>query len=114
MNLGRHYTALAVKDIVASKEFYEKLGFVADPTCGGVEQNWLMMNNGDIMIGLYQGMFPKNALTFNPADARAIHAELAAQGVQFTMAANIESASGPCHFALTDPDGNPVLVDQHF
>jgi catechol 2,3-dioxygenase-like lactoylglutathione lyase family enzyme len=114
MNLGKHYIALAVSDINASKEFYERLGFQAVPDCGGIEQRWLMMNNGDIMVGLYQGMFPRNTLTFNPTDARAIHRDLTAAGTTFVTAANIEKESGPCHFLLTDPDGNPILIDQHF
>ena len=114
MDLGRHYMALTVQDIAASKEFYEKLGFTADPSCGGIEQRWLIMVNGNSVIGLYQGMFPKNILTFNPTDARSIHRELSEKGVTFDMASGIENESGPCHFALTDPDGNPVLVDQHF
>ncbi len=114
MNLGNHYIALTVNDIAASKEFYEKLGFTADPNCGGVEQNWLIMTNENKVIGLYHGMFPKNIITFNPTDARAIYRELQEKGVTFDMAENIEKESGPCHFALTDPDGNPVLVDQHY
>lgn len=114
MDLGNHYIALAVADIARSREFYEKLGFTADPNCGGVEHRWMMMMNGRIMIGLYQGMFPKNMLTFNPADARAIHGELVAAGMTFGTVAGIENESGPCHFIVNDPDGNPVLVDQHF
>lgn len=114
MNLGKHYIALAVNDIVASKEFYEKLGFTIDPGCGDIKQRWIMMNNGDIMIGLYQGMFPKNIITFNPTDARTLHKNLQDKGVKFDMVQDIEKESGPCSFALTDPDGNPVLVDQHF
>jgi predicted lactoylglutathione lyase len=114
MTLGNYYIALAVGDIAASKEFYEKLGFAADPNCGGIEQRWLMMSNGSCMIGLYQGMFPKNTITFNPADARSIHSDLEQGGVTVQMAANIEKESGPCHFMVIDPDGNPVLVDQHF
>ena len=114
MNLGKHYIALAVSDIVASKEFYEKFGFTADPSCGGIQQRWIMMNNGSTMIGLYQGMFPKNIITFNPTDARPIYKDLEERGIEFNMVQGMENESGPCSFVLTDPDGNPVLVDQHF
>jgi len=116
MNLGKYYLALNVSDIAASKEFYEKLGYTADPNCGGVEQRWMIMTTPghESVIGLYQGMFPKNTITFNPTDARALHKELEGNGMSFVTAAGIENESGPCHFMLTDPDGNPVLVDQHF
>lgn len=114
MNLGRQYIALAVKDIVASKEFYEKLGFTVDPGCGGIAQRWIMMTNADAIIGLYQGMFPKNIITFTPTDARSIHRDLAEKGVTFIAEQGMERESGPCHFVMNDPDGNPVMVDQHF
>ena len=114
MNLGKYYMALAVSDIAVSKEFYEKLGFTADPNCGGIEHRWMIMSNGEAMIGLYQGMFPTNTVTFNPADARPMYHALKEAGVEFVTAANIEKESGPCHFAFLDPDGTPVLVDQHF
>jgi hypothetical protein len=113
MSLGKHYIALAVNDIVVSKEFYEKLGFTVDPKCGDVASKWIMMHNGEAMIGLYEKMFEKNTLTFNPTDARTIYAELQESGIIFKTSANIEKESGPCHFVVTDPDGNPVLVDQH-
>lgn len=114
MDLGRHHIALTVNDIVASKEFYEKLGFRAEPDYGGVEQGWLIMTNANAIIGLYKGMFPKNIITFNPTDARSIHRELTEKGVTFETVEGIEKESGPCHFIMNDPDGNPVLLDQHF
>lgn len=116
MNLGKYYLAIAVSDIAASKEFYENLGFTADPNCGGVEERWMILTNDDrqAVLGLYQGMFPKNTITFNPTDARSIYKELEGKGMSFAAAGNIEKESGPCHFMLIDPDGNPVLVDQHF
>ena len=112
MELGTHYIALAVKDIKASKEFYEKLGFTADERWGGIEEKWIMMNNGNAKIGLFQGMFPKNVLTFNPTDARTIYQDLKKQDIEIAMEMHMNEDSGPCHFSVVDPDGNPVLFDQ--
>ena len=122
MELGAFSISLAVKDIAASKEFYEKLGFEA--TGGNIEQNWLILKNGTHVIGLFQGMFDKNILTFNPGwnnnaeevnpftDVREIQRALQAQGVELGEQAD-ESGSGPAHITMTDPDGNPILIDQH-
>jgi len=113
MHLGTHYIALAVKDIKRSKAFYEKLGFEADSRRGGVEEKWLVMINGDIKIGLFQDMFPRNVLTFNPPDARALHERLEMEdGIEIAQAANMDRESGPCHFSIIDADGNPILFDQ--
>ena len=122
MQLGAFSVSLAVKDLKASKAFYEKLGFTA---FAGVEaKNWLIMKNGDHIVGLFQGMFPKNVLTFNPGwdqnatklgsftDVRELQKTLRAAGVEFVTQAD-ESTSGPASFMVMDPDGNPVLVDQH-
>lgn len=122
MKLGAFSISLAVKDIKASKAFYEKLGFT---DLGGVlGQNWLIMTNGSAVIGLFQGMFDSNILTFNPGwgqdakpvdpfdDVRAIRAELIARGIAIEPTEG-ESPSGATHFVLTDPDGNQILVDQH-
>jgi lactoylglutathione lyase len=122
MELGAFSLSLAVKDIHASKAFYEKLGFT---TLGGViDQNWIILKNGPHVIGLFQGMFDKNMLTFNPGwnqdaknvepftDVRELQRRLKAQGVTFVTEAD-ESTTGPASFILTDPDGTPVLVDQH-
>lgn len=122
MNLGAFSVSLAVKDIRASKAFYEKLGFKA---FGGDEaQNWLILRNGDHVIGLFQGMFEKNILTFNPGwgqdakklssftDIRQLQRQLKAQGVPFQTQAD-ESTAGPASFVVHDPDGNPILFDQH-
>ncbi|NUQ11896.1 MAG: VOC family protein [Gemmatimonadaceae bacterium] len=122
MQLGAFSVSLAVKDINASRAFYEKLGF---RTMGGdVAQNWCILKNGDTIIGLFQGMFEKNILTFNPGwdgnaqklesftDVRELQRQLRAQGVEFVTAAD-ESTAGPAHFIIADPDGNPILVDQH-
>jgi len=122
MDLGNFSVSLAVKDIEASRLFYEKLGFKV--FMGDQSQNWLIMKNSDHVIGLFQGMFDKNILTFNPGwdhnaeklasftDVRDLQRQLKAQGVQLQQEAD-ESTTGPASFIVTDPDGNPILVDQH-
>ncbi len=110
MDLGVFSVSLAVKDLAASRAFYEKLGFsVID---GKAEENWLILKNGDAKIGLFQGMFDHNILTFNPTDARGIQKQLKAQGLTIMLEAD-ESSTGPAHLTLVDPDGNPILIDQH-
>jgi lactoylglutathione lyase len=110
MDLGIFSVSLTVKDIAASRAFYEKLGFeVID---GNQEQLWLILRNGKINIGLFQGMFDRNMLTFNPVDVRAIQKHLKAQGVKLDVEAD-ENTTGPAHATLQDPDGNPILFDQH-
>ncbi len=122
MDLGAFSISLAVKDLEASRSFYEKLGFKA--FAGDASQNWLIMKNGAHVIGLFQGMFDKNILTFNPGwdqaaqplesftDVRELQRRLKEQGVQLAAEAD-ESTQGPAYFMAIDPDGNPVLVDQH-
>ena len=122
MELGNFSISLAVKDIAASKNFYEKFGFTV--FMGNAAQNWLIMKNGDRVIGLFQGMFEKNMLTFNPGwdsdasklesftDVRELQRQLKASGVQLQTEAD-ESTTGPASFVAVDPDGNPILVDQH-
>jgi predicted enzyme related to lactoylglutathione lyase len=122
MELGAFSISLAVKDIKASKTFYEKLGF--KEVMGDISQNWLILRNGEHTIGLFQGMFDKNSMTFNPGwdsknqtldhftDVRELQKQLKKQGVQLIAEAD-ESTTGPASFMLTDPDGNPILVDQH-
>jgi len=122
MNLGAFSISLAVKDIQASKAFYEKFGFKVFG--GDITQNWLILKNGDHIIGLFQGMFDKNILTFNPGwdqnaqkldtytDVRELQRQLKAQGVELVSEAD-ENTTGPASFMAIDPDGNPVLVDQH-
>ena len=122
MDLGAFSISLAVKDLQASKVFYEKLGF---SVFGGDEsQNWLIMKNADHVVGLFQGMFEKNILTFNPgwdqaaepletfADVRTLQKELRAAGIRFETEAD-ETSAGPASFVILDPDGNAILVDQH-
>jgi catechol 2,3-dioxygenase-like lactoylglutathione lyase family enzyme len=122
MELGAFSTSLAVKDLAVSREFYEKLGF--EVVGGNAEQNWLILKNEGIVIGLFQGMFEKNVLTFNPGwdqvgnelgeftDVREIQRELKKSGVALDSEVD-ESSSGPATLMLTDPDGNPILIDQH-
>jgi len=122
MELGTFSISLAVKDIEASRRFYEKFGFKV--FAGKASQNWLILKNGDHAIGLFQGMFEKNILTFNPGwdsnaqklasftDVRELQRQLKAQGVQLQPQAD-ESTTGPASFVAVDPDGNPILVDQH-
>jgi len=122
MNLGAFSISLAVKDLEASRRFYDKFGFRV--FAGNAAQNWLILKNGSHVIGLFQGMFEKNILTFNPGwdqnaqqlasftDIRDLQRQLKAQGVQLQTVAD-ESTTGPASFVAIDPDGNPVLVDQH-
>ena len=122
MKLGAFSISLAVKNIEASKAFYEKFGFKVFG--GNASQNWLILKNGDHVIGLFKGMFEKNMLTFNPGwdsnanklgaftDVRDLQRQLKAEGVQLMTEAD-ETTTGPASFMAIDPDGNPILVDQH-
>jgi len=122
MDLGNFSISLAVKDLEASRSFYERFGFKVFG--GDAAQNWLIMKNGDHVIGLFQGMFEKNILTFNPGwdsnarqletftDVRELQRQLKAQGVVLATEAD-EATTGPASFMVMDPDGNPILVDQH-
>ena len=122
MELGAFSISLAVKDIAASRAFYESLGFSVFG--GNQDERWLIMRNGATLVGLFQGMFEKNMMTFNPGwdsdaqplpafdDVRDIQRHLLAQGVTLEAQAD-EATSGPAHIMLTDPDGNPILIDQH-
>ncbi len=122
LRLGHFSVSLAVKDLAASREFYEKLGFRV--IGGNAAHNWLILQNDTATIGLFQGMFQSNILTFNPGwdrdantlpdfdDVREIQRRLKARGVAFATEAD-ESTTGPASFVIVDPDGNPILVDQH-
>ncbi|GMV28291.1 MAG: hypothetical protein AMXMBFR59_04160 [Rhodanobacteraceae bacterium] len=122
MLLGAFSISLTVKDIAVSRAFYENLGFTVFG--GNQEQRWLIMKSGTTLIGLFQGMFEKNMLTFNPGwdsdakeipgfeDVRSIQAALKALGVTLDKEADA-SKKGPAYITLTDPDGNPILIDQH-
>lgn len=121
MQLGAFSVSLAVKDLAASKAFYETLGF---SPLGGNAKNWIILKNGDTVIGLFQGMFEKNILTFNPGwdsnaqnlasftDVRELQRQLKAKGVKLLTEAD-EKTTGPASFMAVDPDGNQILVDQH-
>lgn len=120
--IGRFLVSLNVRDIHASKDFYEKLGF--EQFGGDIEQNWLVMKNGSTVIGLFQGMFEQNILTFNPGwdenaqnlhdfmDIRDIQKTLKADDVKFLSEAD-ETSEGPASLTIEDPDGNTILLDQH-
>ncbi len=122
MELGNFSVSLTVKDIKASKAFYEKLDF--KEVGGKLEENWIVLQNGDAKIGLFQGMFDKNIMTFNPGwtkdketlkdfqDVRELQRTLKARGLTMAPAAD-ETTEGPAHFMVTDPDGNTLLFDQH-
>ena len=122
MELGAFSISLAVKDLEVSKSFYEKFGFGV--IGGDIAQNWLILKNKDHVIGLFQGMFEKNILTFNPGwdqngntleshiDVRDLQKTLKEKGMKFDAEAD-EKTSGPASFVVTDPDGNPIMVDQH-
>jgi catechol 2,3-dioxygenase-like lactoylglutathione lyase family enzyme len=111
IDLGTFSLSLNVKDIEKSYDFYKKLGFKSID--GAVEQKWLVLKNGTTKIGLFQGMFTKNMITFNPEDARTLHKELQSQEVNINFSSGLDSQKGPASFSITDPDGNPVLIDQH-
>ena len=122
MDLGSFSVSLAVKDLSISQTFYEKLGF--EVFGGDASQGWLIMKSPSCVIGLFQGMFEKNILTFNPGwdssaqpldtftDVREIQEKLKTDGIEFASEAD-ETTTGPASFVILDPDGNPILVDQH-
>jgi catechol-2,3-dioxygenase len=122
MKLGAFSVSLSVKDIYASKEFYETLGF--EVFAGQIERNYLIMKNGDTLVGLFQGMFENNILTFNPGwdsnatklekfdDIREIQKNLKEKGINLESEAD-ENTNGPASITLIDPDGNAILIDQH-
>ncbi len=122
MDLGAFSISLAVQDLTASREFYERFGFAV--AGGDAAQNWLILRNGDHTIGLFQGMFERNILTFNPGwdkhagtldeftDVRDLQKQLQESGVELQTEADVDT-TGPASFVVVDPDGNPILVDQH-
>ena len=122
MQLGTFSVSLNVKDIQTSKSFYEDLGF--EVFGGDISENWIIMRNGNCTIGLFQGMFEKNTLTFNPgwdenateidsfSDVRDLQRQLKAKGIKIETEVD-ENSSGPAFFTIVDPDGNPILIDQH-
>lgn len=123
MELGAFSISLTVSDLAASQAFYEKLGFTV--TGGDAEEGWLILVNEPAVIGLFHGMFDRNVLTFNPGlvlgeeqpeeftDVRQIQDALEAAGLELGERVDPENGEGPAHITLTDPDGNPILIDQH-
>src|SRR5262245_12220002 len=121
MILGAFSISLAVKDLAVSRDFYEKLGF--EVVGGSADENYLILRNGEAIVGIFQGMFEKNILTFNPGlttrlenlaefdDVRDIQAALRAAGLSLIDTAD-PASTGPAHITLEDPDGNPILIDQ--
>ena len=122
MQLGAFSISLSVKDIHASLAFYEKLGFTKKG--GNIDQKWIVLKNGNAVIGLFEGMFERNMLTFSPGwdgnaqavnpfdDVRSIQKQLKSSGLTLTAEAD-ENSTGPAYITLTDPDGNPILIEQH-
>jgi catechol 2,3-dioxygenase-like lactoylglutathione lyase family enzyme len=122
MQLGNFSVSLTVENLEASRAFYQKLGF--EVVGGDASKNWLVLRNGSTKIGLFQGMFERNMLTFNPGwdverntlsaftDVRELQKRLRTQGIEPVETAD-ESTTGPAHFMVIDPDGNPILIDQH-
>lgn len=122
MNLGAFSMSLTVSDLGESRAFYEKLGF---EQAGGDNEHYLIMSNGLTVLGLFQGMFDKNILTFNPGmvlggdqpedftDVREIEAKLIEAGLELGDRTSEDTPEGPAHITLIDPDGNPILIDQH-
>ncbi len=113
MELGTNYLSLKVKDIVASYKFYRTLGFEPVEDGGSLDDKWIVMANGSNKIGLFEGMLTKNTLTFNPKDARMIHKKIEDK-LNVTTSSGIDAEAGPCYFMIKDPDGNPLLFDQHY
>ena len=122
MNLGQFSVSLAVKDILASLEFYRKFGFevidgghahMDDAFADTDTHKWRILKNDSAAIGLFQGMFEGNILTFNPEDLRPIQESLKDDGLEFVSEADMDT-TGPCSAVLTDPDGNTILLDQHY
>lgn len=112
-SLGNYSISLAVKDLHKSVVFYQKLGFSAVEGLGGLEKNWVILNNGQQKIGLFKGMFPENTITFNPLDARYVYQKLKDQSIPAQVIFGMDKPSGPASFSVNDPDGNPILIDQH-
>lgn len=108
MDLGPFSLSLAVADLAAARAFYGRLGFTR---VDGDDTTWLMLAAGATKLGVFQGMFDRNTLTFNPPDVRAVQRALKATGATFALEAE-DATTGPAHAMLVDPDGNPVLLDQ--
>jgi len=113
LQMGKYSISLNVNDISKSKDFYENLGFEAIDGMGSIDQKWIILTNGEAKIGLFQGLFPTNTITFNPSDGRSIYNDLKAKGITPTFEIGFDKREGLCTFSILDPDGNPILIDQH-
>ncbi len=112
MNLGRPYMALQVADLNRSLSFYRELGFEPDPAHGGLDQKWVLLRCNDVVLALFQDMFPRDALVFESNQVRENYRDRIARGLPVDVAVNMDTPSGACHFALLDPDGHLLLFDQ--
>ncbi len=110
--LKTYSISLNVKDIKTSYEFYQKLGFET-MIGGGLEQGWIIVENGHCKLGLFQGLFPKNTITFNPENGRQVLETLKSNGIEPSFTMGFDKEEGPCTISIVDPDGNPILIDQH-
>ncbi|MBO6514967.1 MAG: VOC family protein [Bacteroidia bacterium] len=111
-DLGKYSMSLNVSDLSASKDFYEKLGFQPVEGLGSLKQMWMVVSNGHENIGLFQGMFPTNTMTFNVEDGRGTLQTIKDNGIEANLITGKDTSAGPCSFLITDPDGNPIIVDQ--
>jgi catechol 2,3-dioxygenase-like lactoylglutathione lyase family enzyme len=111
MEFGQFSVSLTVKDIAKSKAFYETLGFKTHPQCGSIADKWLILQKDTTVIGLFEGMFESNILTFNPTDVRTIEKHLKDNDIKIDTPT--QGDSGPTHCVLKDPDGNSIMFDQH-
>lgn len=112
MELGQHHIALNVKNLQASKQFYLKLGFVVDERFSNPKQKWMIMRNGTLIVGLYEGIIPRNTLTFTPENIFELQKHLKKSDVPFVLEVK-KDTQGAKHFLLVDPDGNPLFFEQH-
>ena len=112
MKLGQHHIALNVKNLQTSKEFYLKMGFIVDERFSCPQRKYLIMRNAELIIGLYEGIIPRNTITFTPDNIRELQKKLKQKSIPFVLEAN-ENTQGPAHFLIVDPDGNPLFFEQH-
>lgn len=113
LDLDTYSLSLNVKDIHKSSAFYAALGFEPVEGMGSIAQKWMIVSNGKTKIGLFQDMFPTNAITFNPKDGRAAYKAISATTIETSFATGFDKESGPCSFSVLDPDANLILIDQH-
>ena len=113
VELGEFSLSVNVQNIKASLDFYEKIGFTKVPGAGSIESKWIILKNGETTIGLFEGMFSQNTMTFSAVkDARFLHQQMKDNGIEIVYSSGMENEHGPCSFMMLDPDGNPILIDQ--